>query len=48
MDFQQGENIGTLIPHVMNGLAREELIGDAWASGNADAIKKTIFSQLSG
>ncbi|MEW6530342.1 MAG: hypothetical protein AB1473_05865 [Thermodesulfobacteriota bacterium] len=38
MDYQQGENPKVLIPHVMDGLSREGLIGINWASGSRDNL----------
>lgn len=42
MDFQQGEVPNILIPHILNGLHREGLIGETWASGNPEVLKKAM------
>jgi hypothetical protein len=42
MDFQIGETLGVLVPHVMNGLRREDLIAQPWYSGPADLIKQQL------
>ncbi len=41
MDYQQGEVPNVLLPHVMNGLSREELIGLDWSMGSPKHIKKS-------
>ncbi len=40
MDYQPEEKPNVLIPHVMNGLCREELIGQGWSSGSPGHLKK--------
>jgi hypothetical protein len=41
MDFQQGESVPVLIPHIMNGLHRESLIGGTWTTGSERSIKES-------
>lgn len=40
MDFTLKENVENLIPHIMNGLAREGLMEATWGHGPADFIKQ--------
>jgi|GEM_PF-663026 len=46
MDFGNNENPNTLLPHILSGLDRENLIGDAYASGSADVISQFLQSRI--
>jgi hypothetical protein len=40
MIFTSGEDTSSIIPHIMNGLCKEELIGDTWISASRSLIKE--------
>jgi len=42
ISFTQGEDFGVIITHVMNGLAKEELIGDQWMTGTPDLVARLL------
>lgn len=42
MAFTSGEDPSSIIPHIMNGLCKEELIGDIWLSCSRSLIKEKI------
>ncbi|HEY5743227.1 MAG TPA: hypothetical protein VIS99_11860 [Terrimicrobiaceae bacterium] len=41
LDLQEGEEVATLLPHILNGLIREGLIEDDFAGGDVAHIKKS-------
>lgn len=40
MLFTSGEDPNLIIPHIMNGMAKEELIGGMWVYGSRSLIKE--------
>ena len=42
MIFASGEDPSSIIPHIMNGLCKEELIGNTWMMGPHSLIKEKI------
>lgn len=41
MDFQPSENPDVLLPHIMNGLSREDLIDGSWTMGSTEDLKES-------
>jgi hypothetical protein len=42
MLFMSGEDMSSIIPHIMNGLRKEELIGITWLSAPSSLIKEKL------
>ncbi|HEX4638987.1 MAG TPA: hypothetical protein VH170_05830 [Chthoniobacterales bacterium] len=44
MGFSRSEDFSALLSHAMNGLAREQLIGDHWGSGTPQYLQKEFHT----